>query len=93
MIPKRPYRRDCLAPRCRLITSWRCRGCQGLGCSPIKVVRELGLERCETVRTLSAVVVITESNQVLVREDRTRNNNGVPIIVPKVSLGSYLFKI
>jgi len=26
---------------------------QGLGCSPIKMVRELGLERCETVRFLS----------------------------------------
>ena len=28
---------------------------QGLGCSPIKVVRELGLERRETVRFLSGV--------------------------------------
>ncbi len=27
----------------------------GLGCSPIKMVRELGLERCETVRSLSAL--------------------------------------
>ena len=31
-------------------------GCsQGLGCSPIKAVRELGLERRETVRSLAAV--------------------------------------
>ncbi len=30
---------------------------QGFGCSPIKVVRELGLERRETVRSLSAVGV------------------------------------
>ena len=28
---------------------------QGLGCSPIKAVRELGSERRETVRSLSAV--------------------------------------
>ena len=34
------------------------RGCirsQGFGCSPIKVVRELGSERRETVRSLSVV--------------------------------------
>ena len=29
----------------------------GFGCSPIKVVRELGSERCETVRPPSAVGV------------------------------------
>src|SRR6266849_1497969 len=45
----------CLAPRCRLITSWGCSRSQGYGCSPFKVVRELGLERRETVRSLSAV--------------------------------------
>ena len=36
------------------------RGCirsQGFGCSPIKVVRELGSERRETVRSLSVVGV------------------------------------
>jgi len=55
MIPKSPYRRDCLAPRCRLITSWSCSRFQGFGCSPIKVVRELGLERRETVWPLSSV--------------------------------------
>ena len=32
-------------------------GSQGFGCSPIKVVRELGSERRETVRSLSAVGV------------------------------------
>jgi hypothetical protein len=31
--------------RCRLITSWSGSTFQGLGCSPIKVVRELGSER------------------------------------------------
>ena len=51
--PKSPHRRGGLAPRCRLITSWSCSRFQGLGCSPIKVVRELGSERRETVRSLS----------------------------------------
>ena len=55
MIPKSSYRRNRLAPRCRLITSWGWSRSQGFGCSPIKVVRELGLERRETVRSLSAV--------------------------------------
>ncbi len=55
--PKSSYRRRCLAPRCRLITSWGWRRSQGFGCSPIKVVRELGSERRETVRSLSAVGV------------------------------------
>ena len=51
--PKSSYRRRCLAPRCRLISSWGCSRSQGYGCSPFKVVRELGLERRETVRSLS----------------------------------------
>ena len=60
MGPKSPYRRACLVPRCRLITSWSCRRFQGLGCSPIKVVRELGLERRETVRFLSVILLKTK---------------------------------
>ena len=55
--PKSPYRRGGLAPRCRLITSWGCSRSQGLGCSPIKAVRELGSERRETVRSISGVGV------------------------------------
>ena len=51
--PKSPHRRGGLAPRCRLITSWGCSRSQGLGCSPIKVVRELGSERRETVWFIS----------------------------------------
>src|ERR1700752_759433 len=47
------HRRQGLAPRCRLIASWGSRRSQGFGCSPIKAVRELGLERRETVRSLS----------------------------------------
>jgi len=49
------YQQIRLAPRCRLITSWWRIICQGFGCSPIKVVRELGLKRCETVWSLSTV--------------------------------------
>ena len=55
--PKSSYRRRCLAPRCRLISSWGWSRSQGYGCSPFKEVRELGLERRETVRSLSAVGV------------------------------------
>ena len=51
--PERSQRRRRSAPRCRLIVSWGCSRSQGLGCSPIKTVRELGSERRETVRTLS----------------------------------------
>ena len=51
--PNSPHRRRGLAPRCRLITSWGRSISQGFGCSPIKVVRELGSERRETVRFIS----------------------------------------
>ena len=57
ILPKSSHRRKGLAPRCRLITSWGCSRSQGLGCSPIKVVRELGSERRETVRSLSGAGV------------------------------------
>src|SRR5699024_11609721 len=56
-LPKSSYRRRCLAPRCRLISSWGCSRSQGYGCSPFKEVRELGLKRRETVWSLSAVGV------------------------------------
>jgi hypothetical protein len=55
IVSKSPHRRHSLAPRCRLVSSWGWRRSQGLGCSPIKEVRELGSERRETVRSLSAV--------------------------------------
>src|ERR1700752_1268631 len=54
ILPKSPHRRQGLAPRCRLVAAWGRSRSQGLGCSPIKAVRELGLERRETVRSLSA---------------------------------------
>jgi hypothetical protein len=55
--PKSSYRRGSLAPRCRLDASWGCSRSQGYGCPPFKALRELGLERCKTVWTLSAVGV------------------------------------
>ena len=45
VLPKSPYRRQCSAPRCRLIISWGRRSSQGFGCSPIKMIRELGSDR------------------------------------------------
>ena len=48
IFPKSPHRREGLAPRCRLVTSCGGSTSQGLGCSPIKVVRELGSERSHT---------------------------------------------
>ena len=55
--PKSSNRRSGLAPRCRLVTSWGWSRSQGFGCSPIKVARELGSERRETVRSLSVAGV------------------------------------
>ncbi len=40
-----------------LDVGWGCSKSQGLGCSPIKAVRELGSERRETVRSLSGAGV------------------------------------
>ena len=51
--PKSPYRRGCLAPRCRLVASWGWSRSQGSGCSPVKAARELGSERRETVETIA----------------------------------------
>ena len=55
---------------------------QGLGCSPIKAVRELGSERRETVRSLSVVGVGNLRGASLVREDRDGHTSGVPVVVP-----------
>ncbi len=90
MTPKSPYRRSRLAPRCRLITSWGWSRSQGYGCSPFKVVRELGSERRETVRSLSAVGVGVLQDLPLVREDRGERTSGVPVVVPTASPGSYV---
>jgi hypothetical protein len=57
IFPKSSHRREGLAPRCRLFATWGGSMFQGLGCSPIKVVCELGSERRETVRSISGVGV------------------------------------
>ena len=57
IFPKSSHRREGLAPRCRLIATWGGSTSQGLGCSPMKAVRELGSERRETVRSISGVIV------------------------------------
>ena len=56
--PKSSYRRRSSAPRCRLTPSWGWRSSQRFGCSPIKVVRELGSDRslrdvCHTMDSLN----------------------------------------
>src|SRR5690606_7125113 len=90
MIPKSSYRRNRLALRCRLIPSWGWSRSQGFGCSPIKVVLELGSERRETVWSLSAVGVDCGEELPLVREDRGERTSGVPVIAPAVQQGSYV---
>ena len=47
----------------------------------MKVVRELGLERCETVRSLSSVNVKSIRKLTLVREDWEGYANSVPIVI------------
>ena len=66
---KSPYRRICLAPRCRLIISWLRIRFQGFVCSPIKMVRELGLERREAVWSLSTIQFKIIKDFILVREE------------------------
>src|SRR5699024_12423984 len=55
--PTGSHRRGGFGPGCRLIAPWGCSRPQGLGCPPIKAVREQGSERRETVRSLSVVGV------------------------------------
>ena len=54
------------------------------------MVRELGLERRETVRSLSAARVETCGRLSLVREDRDGRTSGVPVILPWVLLVGYV---
>jgi len=49
------YRQNSLAPRCWVIISWSCNWFQGFCCSQIKMIRDLSLERCKTVWSLSTV--------------------------------------
>src|SRR5215211_4927364 len=91
ILPKSPHRRQGLAPRCRLVASWGWRRSQGLGCSPMKAVRELGSERRETVRSLSAVGGLGGCGGLaLVREDRAGRTAGGPVVGQPAPLGSYV---
>ncbi|MEY4440766.1 MAG: hypothetical protein RLY49_392 [Candidatus Parcubacteria bacterium] len=66
VLPKSPNRRQCSAPRCRLILSWGWRRSQGFGCSPIKKVRELGSDRLESKHSLD----FEQSEPVTSRRDK-----------------------
>ncbi len=91
--PKSSYRRGGLAPRCRLVTSWGWRRSQGLGCSPIKVARELGSERRETVRSLSTVGVRNLSGSDSSNEsDRIGQTSSVSVVPPGAPQSSYVWK-
>jgi len=57
----------------------------------IKVVRDLGLERRETVRILSTAGLKNWEILSLVREDRERNTNGVLVVTPVATPSSYVF--
>ena len=67
-------------------------GPKGLGCSPIKAVRELGSERRETVRSLSGVGVGYLRGAVLSNEDRDGLTSGVPVEPPGSRPGSQVGK-
>ncbi len=63
-----------------------------MGCSPIKVARELGSERRETVRSLSTVGVRNLSDLILVREDRIGQTSSVSVVPPGAPQSSYVWK-
>ncbi len=63
-----------------------------MGCSPIKAVRELGLVRRETVRSLSAARAGDLRGLSLVREDRDGRTSGVPVVPPGARLVGYVRK-
>ena len=90
--PKSSHRRSGLAPRCRLIASWGCSRSQGLGCSPIKAVRELGSERRETVRSLSGVGVGYLRGADLSTRGPVGLTSGAPVVMPMAQPGSQVGK-
>ena len=71
---------------------WGCSRSQGLGCSPIKAARELGSERRETVRSLSVAGVGNLRGAVLSTRGRDGLTAGVPVVLPRALLGSYVGK-
>jgi hypothetical protein len=87
IFPKSSHRREGLAPRCWLFATWGGSTFQGLGCLPIKVVRELGLECHETVQSISGAGIRALRGPFTIREDREGCTSGVPVIVPMVDVG------
>ena len=88
--PNSSHRRRCLAPRCRLISSWRGSTFQGSGCSPVKEVRELGSERKLHCVLLSqdsnASVYIAPKMQILTKIGETRLEfRTIQRVIPRVS--------
>ena len=55
------------------------------------MVRELGSERRETVRSLSIVGVQDLSGPFLVREDRNGHTSGVSVVAPAALPSSYVW--
>ena len=56
----------------------------------MKVVRELGLERRETVRFLSSAGEHNGGALLPVREDRRGSTSGAPVVAPAAPPGSYV---
>ena len=63
-----------------------------MGCSPIKVARELGSERRETVRSLSVVGVRNLRGSVFSTRDRDGLTSGVSVVPPGALPSSYVGK-
>ena len=61
---------------------------QGLGCSTIKAVRELGSERRQTVRSLSIVVTGNLQGSVPSTREQGWTDTGVPVVTPAAMPGS-----
>ncbi len=62
-----------------------------MSCSLIKVARELGSERRETVRSLSVVGVRNLRGPDSLREDRVGQTSSVPVVAPAALQGSYVW--
>ena len=60
---------------------------QGLGCSPIKAVHELGSKHREIVQSISGAGVRALRGPFTIREDREGCTSGVPVIVPMIDVG------
>ena len=82
LIPSESISTRCLAPRCRLITSWGWSRSQGFGCSPIKVVRELVQNVVRQLVPICHGCRRIEEDLSLVREDRDEHTTGGPVVAP-----------